>query len=309
MKTSNEHRILLRDSSALAYADGLLSDAHRTSENSPPSKAIVPDGYSSKEACDSIEKAAMALIQAEKMAAVHRLSSRMVHDFNNLIGVIRNNLERVLDGPIDNDRAKRLLRGAHLGAERTALLIQKLAEISGCQALHPIPVETNPLIVDFATSFDASGFGATKKNAIQVELNLYPALPRILLDPGQFRTNMARLATNACEAMPRGGRLLIKTGVDVIDAPRASTTANIAAGTYVFVEVRDSGAGMTSDVAMRAFEPFFTSKEAGEGIGLSQVYGFAKQSGGHVEIETAPESGTAVKLFFPAIRVGPEGAR
>ncbi len=239
------------------------------------------------------------LRQAQKMEAVGQLTGGVAHDFNNLLAVIIGNLEFLINElPVDDEREARaatVMRAAERGAELT----QRLLAYSRQQPLAPQAVDFNALVSDMMEMLRR-----TLGETIEVETVLADGLWESCADPGQLEAALLNLAVNARDAMPDGGRLTIETGnieLDELDAPVRS--GDVGAGQYVMLAVTDTGSGMPEDVRERAFEPFFTTKEVGKGtgLGLSMIFGFCKQSGGYVTIESAANRGTGVRLYLPRI--------
>jgi PAS domain S-box-containing protein len=242
------------------------------------------------------------LRQAQKMEAVGRLTGGIAHDFNNLLTVILGSLEllrrRVTDG-----RALRLVESAADGANRAAELVRRLLAFSRRQPLLPQRLDVNQLVLGMSSLLRRS-LGKT----ITVETVLEPDLWQAMADPNQLESALLNLAVNARDAIldtsPGGGRLRIETTSLTVE--RASALAGeLRPGDYVVIATIDSGGGMTSETVAQAFEPFFTTKPHGKGsgLGLSQVHGFAVQSGGHVAIESRLGHGTTVRLMLPRARV------
>jgi PAS domain S-box-containing protein len=257
---------------------------------------ITRDMTEKQRAEDELEKTRAALAQSQKMEAVGQLTGGVAHDFNNLLTVITNSLD-LLSGPMrDEAQRRRIIASAQRAAERGAQLTQQLLAFSRRQPLRPEVHNINGLI---------GGFEAVLRRAcpepIAFEMNLLTAPVAANIDAQQFETALLNLAVNARDAMPDGGTLHIATGLETIDAKRAVTMSDIRPGDYVTVTVSDNGKGMPPAVMRRAFEPFFTTKEVGKGsgLGLSQVYGFVMQSGGHVALDSAPGCGTTVTLYLP----------
>jgi PAS domain S-box-containing protein len=265
---------------------------------------ITRDMTEKRRAQDELEQARAALAQSQKMEAVGQLTGGVAHDFNNLLTVISNGLD-LLAGPVrDEAQKQRLIDSAQRAAERGARLTQQLLAFSRRQALRPQIQNVNRLI---------GGFEAVLRRAcpepIEVEIALAPRPVAANVDSAQFETALLNLVVNARDAMPRGGKLRIATGLARIDAARAKTMSGTAPGEYVTVSIGDTGEGMPPEVQQRAFEPFFTTKDVGKGsgLGLSQVYGFVTQSGGHVAIESKPGEGTTVTLYLPAAPAAEQG--
>ncbi len=245
------------------------------------------------------------LRQALKMEAVGRLTGGVAHDFNNLLGIIVGNLD--LAGLDLGDRpAERSLIDRAIGAaERGASLTQRLLAFSRKQTLLPRLTDVNRLVLDMSDMLVR-----TLGESIEVTPMLCRETCCSRIDTNQLESAILNLAVNARDAMPEGGRLTIATMT--MAAADAARFPELGAGDYVMVSVSDTGSGMPPDIAARAFEPFFTTKEVGKGsgLGLSMVFGFVKQSGGHVEIESEVGCGTTVRLYLPrsAERAGAETA-
>ena len=233
----------------------------------------------------------------------------MAHDFNNLLTVIIGGLEvalRQLPNLPPGPPAARIDRGmemARKGAERAAVLVQRLLAFSRRQALDPRPVDVNLL---------ASGMlemlRRTLGETIALDAVLAEDLWQARADPTQLENAVLNLAVNARDAMPEGGRLTVATGNRTLDngADPDSGTADMVAGDYVMIAVTDTGTGMDQATLARVFEPFFTTKQPGygTGLGLSQVYGFIKQSAGHIALRSQPGAGTTVELYLPRLAPG-----
>jgi len=237
--------------------------------------------------------------QAHKMEAVGRLAGGVAHDFNNVLTIIRAQTEFLLSDlpPDDHHRADVLeIQGA---ADRAAGFIRQLLAFSRRQLLQPEVLELNGVI---------TGMEGMVRRLVGEDIvlltKLDPDLPRVWADPGQLQQVVLNLAVNSRDAMPRGGTLLIETGVVELDEhyPRQHPTAK--PGPHVVLTVTDTGFGMDSATRSRIFEPFFTTKEPGKGtgLGLSTVYGIVKQSGGHIWVYSEVGRGTTFKLYFPLHR-------
>jgi CheY-like chemotaxis protein len=237
-----------------------------------------------------------SLRQSQKMEAVGQLTGGIAHDFNNMLGVIIGSLDLLGRRIDDNPRARQYLKAASEGAQRAALLTQRLLAFSRQQPLQPESVEPNHLVKGMSELLTHALGGA-----IRLETVLGAGLWRISADPNQLENVILNLAVNGRDAMPDGGRLTIETQNTDIDDRYVADHPGLAAGQYVLIAVTDTGGGMGSEVIAKAFDPFFTTKEVGRGtgLGLSQVYGFVKQSGGHVKIYSEPGQGTTVKIYLP----------
>ena len=247
--------------------------------------------------------AEQALRQSQKMEAVGQLTGGVAHDFNNLLTIIIGNLGIAKRGVVEA-RAERALNNALVGAERAAQLTQRLLAFSRRQPLNPRVLDINKLIVAISDLLTR-----TLGENIQLETISGAGLWKVEVDASEMESTLLNLALNARDAMPDGGKLTIETGNAYLDEEYCRKHEGIAPGQYILIAVSDSGAGMSAETIDRAFEPFFTTKEAGKGtgLGLSQVYGFMKQSGGHVKIYSEPGEGTTIKLYLPR-RDGDEAA-
>jgi PAS domain S-box-containing protein len=239
------------------------------------------------------KQAEEAMRQAQKMEAVGQLTGGVAHDFNNLLTAVLGNLELLSHRTTDPGQ-RRLVDGALRAAERGAKLTQQLLAFARRQRLEPKPVEVNRLIAGMSEML-LSTIGATVRIETVLSDGLWPAM----LDLNQVELILLNLAINARDAMPGGGVLTIKAENLRLAAP--DSRLELAAGEYVVLSVADTGAGMSEEVRARAFEPFFTTKEVGKGsgLGLSQVYGIARQLGGSVDITSQPQAGTLVRVYLP----------
>jgi PAS domain S-box-containing protein len=236
-----------------------------------------------------------ALRQAQKMEAVGQLTGGIAHDFNNLLTIILANLQLLEDALAPGSESLELAASATRAAQRGADLTRKLLIFGRRQRLEPAALDVNELVSSLTKMLTR-----TLGERVRITESLAPRLPKVLIDAAQLETALLNVALNARDAMPQGGRLSIETTAAIV-GPNDHLDAELPPGAYVQVAVSDSGTGMTSDVMARAFEPFFTTKEAGKGtgLGLSMVYGFVKQSGGHVSLYSEPGHGTTVKLYLP----------
>ncbi|HUN46077.1 MAG TPA: ATP-binding protein [Stellaceae bacterium] len=252
-----------------------------------------------REAMRQREAAEEALRQSQKMESLGQLTGGISHDFNNLLTVILGNLETLSRRlPESQSHLRPLVDLATRGAERAAVLTQRLLAFSRRQPLAPKPVNLNRLVVGISDLL-ARTLGETIAIETVLSAGLWPAS----IDANQLESALVNLAVNARDAMPRGGKLTIETSNAYIDEPYAAANADAKPGQYVLLAVSDTGVGMTKEVIAHAFEPFFTTKETGHGtgLGLSQVYGFIKQSGGHVKIYSEVGEGSTVKLYLPRL--------
>ena len=244
-----------------------------------------------------------SLRQAQKMEAVGQLTGGVAHDFNNLLTAIcggADTLRRLLPkqlGP-DEARLRRAVRMIEDGAQRAATLTHRLLAFARRQALDPRPLDANKLVAGMSELLRR-----TLGESIAVETVLAGGLWRTMTDPNQLENALLNLAVNARDAMPGGGRLTIETANTFLDETYAVGHPEVLPGQYVMIAVSDTGTGMSADTIEHVFEPFFTTKEIGQGtgLGLSQVYGFIKQSNGHIKIYSELGQGTVVKLYFPRL--------
>lgn len=232
------------------------------------------------------------LAQAQRMDAVSQLMGGVAHDFNNLLAVIVGNLELLRD-EVDAD-SKVLVEQAASAADRGAMLTHRLLAFSRKQPLRPKTTDLNGLVEGMMDLL-----GRTLGESIEVEPHLAGGLWKAVVDPGQLETALLNLAINARDAMRSNGRLVVETANLRLDASDIDEGEDLKPGEYVMIAMRDTGEGMTEDVLERAFEPFFTTKGRGRGLGLSMVFGFIKQSGGHIQIKSEPAEGTTVRMYLP----------
>jgi PAS domain S-box-containing protein len=245
----------------------------------------------------ALESAREALFQSQKMEAVGQLTGGVAHDFNNLLTVIIGGLDTIRRSkPTETVRVERALDMAIHAAERAASLTSRLLAFSRRQPLEPVPTDLN-LLVRNMTELLHRSLG----EQVELEGVLAPRLWSVEVDQNQLESAILNLAVNARDAMPGGGKLTLETANTYLDASYAETDAEVVPGQYAVVAVTDNGVGMSKETQARVFEPFFTTKELGRGtgLGLSMVYGFVKQSGGHVTVYSEPGQGTTVKLYFP----------
>ena len=247
-----------------------------------------------------VKQAEERLRHAQKLEAVGQLTGGVAHDFNNLLAIILGNIELLADVVGENDRRVQTVFHA---ASRGAELTQRLLAFSRRQPLHPQAIELDEL-VEGVTHLLFRTLGETIE--VEVASSADPWLA--LADPGQVENALLNLAINARDAMVEGGRLVIETANVTIDARGSNDEEEISAGDYVMLAVSDTGTGIPAKELGRVFEPFFTTKEVGKGsgLGLSMVYGFARQSGGHVTIESQVGEGTTVRLYLPRAEARPD---
>ena len=233
------------------------------------------------------------------MEAIGQLTGGVAHDFNNLLQVIRGNLELLQRSVEGDERGELRLKNAIFGAERAAQLTRQLLAFARRQPLEPKVVNLSRLVSDMADLLRR-----TLGESIEVETVVAGGLWNTIADPAQVESALLNLALNARDAMPTGGRLTVEITNAVLDEAYARNANDVAPGQYVMLAVTDTGDGMSEEVRARVFEPFFTTKTEGKGtgLGLSMVYGFVKQSNGHIQIYSEPGSGTTVKIYLPRSR-------
>ncbi len=239
------------------------------------------------------ERAEEALLRSQRLEAVGQMTGGVAHDFNNLLTIILGSAELLARRPDDPARVRRLAEQMMLAARRGGEITQQLLAFSRRQFINPQIVNLNNCLQEFKPLLERAA-----NESIHVDFTLQPDLHTVLLDPGQFQAAVLNLVGNARDAMPSGGSITIATRNVTLDG---DTGLELSAGDYVRVGVTDTGMGMDPQTAAKAFEPFFTTKGIGQGtgLGLSQVYGFAKQAGGEARIVTSPGHGTTLELLLP----------
>jgi PAS domain S-box-containing protein len=249
---------------------------------------------------DRRNQAEEALRQAQKMETLGQLTGGVAHDFNNLLQIVTGNIEIIQRNLGDEQgRLRRAADNAMRGAERAAILTQRLLAFARRQPLEPKPTSLNRMVAGMSELLHR-----TLGETVEVETVLASGLWSVEADPNQLENALLNLAINARDAMPDGGKLTIETANTHLDRDYSQRNTGVIAGQYVAVCVSDTGTGMDPATLDRVFEPFFTTKDIGRGtgLGLSMVYGFVKQSGGHVKIYSEPGEGTTVKIYLPRLR-------
>lgn len=244
------------------------------------------------------------LVQAQRMEAVGQLAGGVAHDFNNLLTVIEGYLHFIADAPEASPAVKGHAEKAALASRRAAALTSQLLSFSRKQLMRPTAVDLNAMIRELEEVLRPLLGG-------QIDLQILPfeGLWTVNVDPSHFEQLIINLATNARDAMPEGGTLVLETANAAFEQPAAGARVNLPPGEYVLLAVSDTGCGMDQQTAAKIFEPFFTTKEKGRGtgLGLAAVYGIVKQSGGHLSVYTEPGKGTAFKIYLPRMP-GPAAA-
>jgi PAS domain S-box-containing protein len=231
-------------------------------------------------------------LQAQKMEAIGQLTAGLAHDFNNLLQVVAGNLELAATDLGDRAAVGQAIDRARLASEKAGKLTQQLLTFARKQRLEPIRLNLNSLVVEFSEMLVR-----TLGDKVDLHLDLKPGLPSCTLDPTHMEMALLNVLINARDAMPRGGKVTVATST--MDDPDKLERLHLAPGRYVVLCVIDQGEGMSAQVAARATEPFFTTKGPGTGLGLAMVHGFVQQSHGRLEIDSAPEQGTTIRMVFP----------
>src|SRR6266481_817484 len=266
--------------------------------------ALAQEGQHRREAEEMLR-------HAQKMEAIGQLTGGVAHDFNNLLTIISGNIETAqrslnLWSEASRDRLTRAIANAASGAQRAAALTQRLLAFARRQPLDPRLTNVNQLIGGMSDFFRR-----TLGENIDLEIVGSAGLWQVEVDPNQMEAAILNLVVNAKDAMADAGKLTIETGNAFIDESYSQHNADIPVGQYVQISVSDTGEGMSREVQEKAFDPFFTTKEPGQGtgLGLSQVYGFVKQSGGHVKIYSELGEGTTIKIYLPRAYVTSSASR
>ncbi len=259
---------------------------------------ITRDITQRKHAEEELNRAQQDLAHAQKIEATGQLTGGIAHDFNNMLAVILASARLLQDRLRRGEDVQSFIDGIREAAERGVALTKGLLAFARRQPLAPEPIDANRLVKGMSEIFRR-----TIPESIEIETVLAGGLWTTRADRNALENALLNLVTNARDAMGAGGRLTIETANAYLDDAYAARHAEVTPGQYVVVAVTDTGAGMTPEVVQRAFEPFFTTKPTGQGtgLGLSQVYGFAKQSGGHAKIYTEPDRGTTIKLYLPRL--------
>jgi signal transduction histidine kinase len=247
-----------------------------------------------------VQRQAEAVRQLQKMEAVGQLTGGVAHDFNNLLQVIVGNLELIRRAAgADSTRILRAVDIAMDSARAGAAMTQRLLAFARRQPLDPKPIDVN-MLVNGMSELMQRALGET----IEIETVLGAGLWRVEADANELERAILNLAVNARDAMPEGGKLTVETANSHVDEAYAALNPESSPGQYVLISITDTGTGMDADTLRQAFEPFFTTKPVGRGtgLGLSQVYGFVKQSGGHVKLYSEPNVGTTVRMYLPRLR-------
>ena len=244
------------------------------------------------------------LQEAQKLEAIGKLTGGVAHDFNNMLTVITGATEMLVARLKDQGELRATARLINDAADRCSDLVKHLLAFARKQPLQPHNVDINEALADAAKLLRP-----TLGRQIEITTILGKDVTSVHIDPSQLANSLINMALNARDAMPNGGKLILETSNVLLDEAYVAGNPDTAPGPYVLLAISDTGSGMTADIAERAFEPFFTTKEIGKGsgLGLSMVYGFVKQSGGHIKIYSEPGQGTTIRLYLPPAR-GQAGA-
>ncbi len=245
----------------------------------------------------AVHEAERLLQQAQKLDAIGKLTGGVAHDFNNMLTIITGTIETLADEVKDRPAAAATAALIGQAADRCAELTRHLLAFARKQPLRPRDSDVNSTILDIAKLLRPTLGEQIEINSILEEETLIA-----YIDSAQLANSLVNMAINARDAMPNGGKLLLESRRVILDESYAAANTGVAPGPYVMVAVSDTGSGMSPEIRDRAFEPFFTTKEAGKGsgLGLSMVYGFVKQSGGHIKIYSEEGRGTTIRLYIPA---------
>jgi PAS domain S-box-containing protein len=243
------------------------------------------------------------LQQSQKLEAIGRLTGGVAHDFNNMLTVIAGTTEILTNALVDRPDIQAVATLIDRAADRCTELVAHLLAFARKQPLQPRNVDVNQTMVDIAKLLRP-----TLGEQVQVDVALQPDVRATHIDPSQLTNAVVNLAINARDAMPNGGKLLLETRNTALDEAYAQSNAEVRPGDYVMIAISDTGTGMSPALLEKVFEPFFTTKEAGRGsgLGLSMVYGFVKQSGGHIKVYSEEGYGTTIKLYLPPADAGTE---
>ncbi|MFD2261897.1 response regulator [Lacibacterium aquatile] len=290
---------ILRDRTEQRQAEEALQYSHGSLERRVDERTRELEQANAllKAEIEERERTEQKLRQSQKMETIGQLTGGVAHDFNNLLTIILGNLaslrRQVESGRSDTTAMFSAIENASRGADRAAALTHSLLAFARKQPLHPQPTRTNDIVEEIS-----SLLGRTLGEHIKLNISLAADVQPINIDANQLEAALLNLAVNGRDAMPDSGTLTIKT--ENCSIPKPGDPA-LPAGDYVRICVSDTGIGMSQQIAERAFDPFFTTKDVGQGtgLGLSQVYGFVRQSGGYIRLQTKPGEGASVEIFLP----------
>lgn len=259
---------------------------------------VARDISSWREAQEALVESEEKLRRAQRLEAVGQLAGGVAHDFNNLLTVVIGNVELMLKQLPADDPQRLQAEDISKAAERAAVLTRQLLAFSRRQVMMPEVLDLNSVIREISGMLEG-----LVGESIELDLDLYPALDRVKVDPSQIELALVNLTLNARDAMAEGGRLVFETTNARLDSNRGNGEFNVVEGPYVLLAVTDSGKGIDSDDQARIFEPFFTTKQVGKGtgLGLSTVYGIVKQSGGYIWVNSRPGQGCRFEIYLPRV--------
>ena len=295
----------VRQDGSRFWAQVVLTAIHNPSGHLIGFSKVTRDLTVQKEAEIEKEGLEARLRQSQKMESIGRLAGGIAHDFNNLLTVIIGYCQMAMMGLKQDEPLLFQILEIAAAADRATALTRQLLAFSRKQVLQPTILSLNKVVAEVDHLLrPLIGEG------VRLELVYAGDLGSVKADRGQLEQIIMNLAVNSRDAMPKGGRLLIRTGNVVVTSERPEATGIVPYGRYVTLEVRDAGCGMDAETKARAFEPFFTTKEQGKGtgLGLATVYGITKQSGGYIILESEPGQGTSCTLYFPIVDLLPEGS-
>jgi PAS domain S-box-containing protein len=287
---------MYRQEFRIAHGDGseriILTEGLRDGDSSNGSACVIA-------ICQDITGRRLAeqqLVQSQKMEGLGQLTGGVAHDFNNLLTVISLNVEMLTEWPELNPEGREIAEMALKAVNRGADLVRSLLAFARKQALRPQLVNLNDIVRDTDQLLQRA-----LGDQVDLETHLGHEVWTVSVDPSQLQAALVNMAVNARDAMPQGGKLTIETGNALLDEHYAQQHADVRPGAYALLAVSDTGSGIPAEIVSRVFEPFFTTKEVGKGtgLGLSMVYGFVKQSQGHIKIYSETGQGTTIKLYLP----------
>jgi len=296
--TRNFVTVILRDVNERRAKNAALRTSEEEARDVAAALAELNENLEQRvqERTGQLMKAEEALRQSQKMESIGNLTGGIAHDFNNLLQVIGGNLALLRRDVLGNAAAEQRVRNAHDAVRRSAKLSSQLLAFARRQTLDPKVINLGRFLHELEDMIrKAVGEGVT------VETATAPGIWNTLIDPGNVENAILNLAINARDAMDGQGLLRIQASNTFLDSDYVLANEEAIRGEYVLLAISDTGSGMTPEVIAQAFEPFFTTKEEGKGtgLGLSMVYGFVKQSGGHIRIDSVPGQGTTIKLYLP----------
>jgi PAS domain S-box-containing protein len=289
--------VRMRKDGTRFWANVVLNALHDTSGRLRGFAKITRDITERRRRQEALEQTQAELVQSQKMEGLGQLTGGIAHDFNNLLTVIQGSIDlierRVRAG---DQNVARYIEAARRGVDRAASLTQGLLAFARRQPLEPKPLNPNKLVAGMAELLRR-----TLGEGIAIQSILAGGLWWVSVDRNQLESAILNIALNARDAMPDGGKLTIETANSFLDDRYGAANDEVAPGDYVLIALSDTGCGMPADAQRKVFEPFYTTKPEGTGLGLSQVYGFVKQSNGHVKIYSEAGHGTTVKIYLPKL--------